>query len=169
VQNKLGEVNFENRPSRFPAFVEDVRKICGIKEIVFGLEDTRGFGRNLAAYLVGRKFEVKHVNPAYTSAVRLANPIIYKDDSYDAYCVARVLRDMVDTLQDAKHEDIFWTIRQMVKMNKNQLHSQLIDSKSALCFWENYPSPEYIWKTTPEEKSLCIRRLKYSASMRLYQ
>jgi len=32
---------------------------------------------------VGRKFEVKHVNPAYTSAVRLANPIIYKDDSYD--------------------------------------------------------------------------------------
>jgi len=83
----------------------------------------------------GRKFEVKHVNPAYTSAVRLANPIIYKDDSYDAYCVARVLRDMVDTLKDAKHEDIFWTIRQMVKrrdlivksnvMNKNQLHSQL--------------------------------------------
>jgi len=61
-------------------------------------------------YLVGRKFEVKHVNPAYTSAVRLANPIIYKDDSYDAY-VCKVLRDMVDTLQDAKHEDIFWTIR----------------------------------------------------------
>jgi len=73
--NKLGEINFENRPSRYPAFVEDVRKIYGTKEIVFGLEDTRGFGRNLAAYLVGRKFEVKHVNPAYTSAVRLANPL----------------------------------------------------------------------------------------------
>jgi len=50
--NKLGEVNFENRPSRYPAFVEDVRKICGTKEIVFGLEDTKSFGRNLAAYLV---------------------------------------------------------------------------------------------------------------------
>jgi hypothetical protein len=72
---------------------------------------------------------------------------------------------MVDTLQDARHEDIFWTIRQIVKrrdlivksnvMNKNQLHSQLsysypsyrkffalIDAKSAICFWENYPSPE---------------------------
>jgi len=71
--NKLGEINFENRPSRYPAFVEEVRKICGTKEIVCGLEDTRGFGRNLAAYLVGRKFKVKHVNPAYTSAVRLAN------------------------------------------------------------------------------------------------
>lgn len=109
-----------------------MREICGTKEFVFGLEDTRGFGRNLAAYLVGRRFEVKHVNPAYTSTVRLANPIIHKDDSYDAYCVARVLRDMVDTLQDARHEDIFWTIRQKVKrrdlivksnvMNKNQLH-----------------------------------------------
>jgi transposase len=171
--NKMGEVNFENRPSRFPAFVEDIRKICGTKEFVFGLEDTRGFGRNLSTYLVGRKFDVKHVNPAYTSAVRLSNPIVHKDDSYDAYCVARVLRDMVDKLPDAKQEDIFWTIRQMVKrrnlivksnvMNKNQLHSQLmyaypsyrkffveIDGKSALCFWETYPSPDYIKSTTPE-------------------
>lgn len=172
--NKLGEVSFENRPSKFPAFVEDVRKICSTKEFVFGLEDTRGFGRNLAAYLVGRKFEVKHVNPSYTSAVRLASPIVHKDDSYDAYWVARVLRDMVDTLPAAKHEDIYWTIRQIVKrrdlivksnvMNKNQLHSQLsysypsyrkffsqIDGKSAMCFWENYPSPEHIWNTTVEE------------------
>lgn len=70
--NKLGEVRFENRPSKFPAFVEDVRRICGTKEFVFGLEDTRGFGRNLAAYLVGRRFAIKHVNPAYTSAVRLS-------------------------------------------------------------------------------------------------
>ena len=66
------------------------------------IEDTRGFGRNLSAYLVGRRFDVKHVNPAYTSAVRLSNPIVYKDDGYDAYCVARVLRDMVDGLPDAK-------------------------------------------------------------------
>ena len=56
--NKLGEVSFENRPSKFPAFVEDVRRICSTKEFVFGLEDTRGFSRNLAAYLVGRMFEV---------------------------------------------------------------------------------------------------------------
>lgn len=172
--NKIGEVNFENRPSQFPAFVENVREICGTKEFVFGLEDTRGFGRNLSAYLVGRRFDVKHVNPAYTSAVRLSNPIVFKDDSYDAYCVARVLRDMVDSLPDAKHEDIFWTIRQLVKrrdllvknnvMNKNTLHNQLmysypsyrkffamIDGKSALCFWENYPSPMHIKNTTPEQ------------------
>src|SRR5690554_4914712 len=102
--NKLGEINFENRPSRYPAFVGDVRKIGGTKQIVFRHDDPRRFGRNLAAYLVGSNFEVKHVNPAYKSTVRLANHSIYKDDSYDAYCVASVLRDMVDTLQDAKHE-----------------------------------------------------------------
>ncbi len=169
--NKMGEISFENRPSKFPIFVENVRRICSTKEIVFGLEDTRGFGRNLSAYLVGRKFDVKHVNPAYTSAVRLSNPIIHKDDSYDAYCVARVLRDMVDNLPNAKHEDIYWTIRQLVKrrdllvknnvMNKNTLHNQLmysypsyrkffseIDGKSALYFWENYPSPMHIKTTT---------------------
>ncbi len=110
--DKMGEISFENRPSKFPAFIE---KNMRYKEIVFGLEDTRGFGRNLSAYLVGRKFDVKHVNPAYTSAVRLADPIVHKDDSYDAYCVARVLGDMVDSLPDAKHEDIYWTIRQLVK------------------------------------------------------
>jgi transposase len=80
---------------------------------------------------------------------------------------------LADKLQDAKHEDIYWTIRQLVKrrdlivksnvMNKNQLHSQLsysypsyrkffalIDAKSALCFWENYPSPGHVYNTTPE-------------------
>ena len=133
--NKLGEITFANRPSAYDKFMADVKKLYGGLQPIFGLEDTRGFGRNLAAYLVGRRFEVKHVNPAYTSAVRPSNPIIHKDDSYDAYCVARVLRDMADSLQDARDEDIFWTIRQLVKrrdlivksnvMNKNQLHSQL--------------------------------------------
>lgn len=186
--DKMGEISFENRPSKFPEFIENVRRICGTKEIVFGLEDTRGFGRNLSAYLVGRKFDVKHVNPAYTSAVRLANPIVHKDDSYDAYCVARVLRDMVDSLPDAKHEDIYWTIRQMVKrrdllvknnvMNKNTLHNQImysypsykkffseIDGKSALYFWENYPSPIHIKNTTPEKVYEALKAINQSLKM----
>jgi len=29
--HKLGEITFENRPSKFPAFVEDVKKICGAR------------------------------------------------------------------------------------------------------------------------------------------
>ena len=63
--------------------------------------------------------------------------------------------------------DIFWTIRQIVKRRdsikkryvilENQLHNQLmynypsyrnffseIDGKTALYFWEHYPSPMYL-------------------------
>ena len=46
------------KPSKFPVFIENVRRICGTKDVVFGLEYTRGFGSNLSAYPVGRKFDV---------------------------------------------------------------------------------------------------------------
>lgn len=116
---------------------------------------------------------MKYVNPSYTSAIRLSNPIIFKDDAYDASCVARVLRDMIETLTDVNHEDIYWNIRQLVKrrdqlvkhnvMTKHTLHNQLmqvypsykkffseVDCKSALCIWETYPSPMHVQNTTPE-------------------
>lgn len=133
------------------------------------------------------------MNPAYTSAVRLANPIVFKDDAYDAYCIARVLRDMIYALPDAKHEDIFWTIRQLVKrrdllvknnvMNKNTLHNQLmysypsyrkffaeIDGKSALYFWENYPSPTHIQNATPEKVYEALKTVNQSLKLeRVYQ
>jgi transposase len=153
--------------------VKDIKVIAGELDVVFGLEDTRGFGRNLAVYLTGHKHTVKHINPAYTSAVRLSAPTVYKDDSYDGYCIARVLRDMIDTLPDAKHQDIYWTIRQMVKRRdaivksmaalQNQLHSQLmynypsyrkffcdVDGKTALHFWGSYPSPGCLAGMTAE-------------------
>ncbi|WP_238528348.1 IS110 family transposase, partial [Acetonema longum] len=134
--NILGEITLENRPGKFDQFLSHVKKISGDLTLVFGLEDTRGLGRNLAMYLVGHKFVVKHINPAYTSAMRLSSPTVFKNDSYDAFCVARVLRDMIDKLPDASHQDIFWTIRQLVKrrdalvkgttMLQNQLHGQLM-------------------------------------------
>lgn len=165
--NILGEITFENRPKKFDAFIEKANEIAGNLEVVYGLEDTRGYGRHLAIYLTSHKKVVKHINPAYTKAIRLSAPISFKNDSYDGYCVARVLKDMISKLPDAVHEDIFWTIRQLVKRrdlvsksmsaSMNQLHYQLsccypsyrkffceIDSKSALGFWENYPSPKHL-------------------------
>lgn len=163
----MGEITFANRPSKFPIFLNNVIKICGKKELVFGLEDTRGFGRNLAVFLVGHKYTVKSVNPALGNAIRLSSPTYEKNDSYDAYCVARVIRDMSNKLPDFCQPDIFWTIRQIVKRRdsikkryvilENQLHNQLmynypsyrnffseIDGKTALYFWEHYPSPMYL-------------------------
>lgn len=178
----LGEITFENRPGRFEKFVYDLKKISKELTLVFGLEDTRGYGRNLAMYLKGHKFVVKHVNPAYTSAIRLSSPTVFKDDSYDAYCVARILRDMIDKLPDANHQDIFWTIRQLVNRRdslskglstlQNQLHAQLtqnypsyrkfftlVDCRTALYFWETYPSPMYLKDITPEELGTELRSI----------
>jgi len=180
--NKLGEVTFENRPGKFDEFIRNVKKICKDLSPVFGLEDTKGIGRNLSQYLQSKKFIVKSVNPSYTSAVRLSAPTSYKDDSYDAYCLARILRDMYDKLPDANHEDIFWTIRQLVKRRDSlskstmrlhlQLHAQLthhypsyrkfftlVSCPTALYFWEHYPSPRHLEGVTPMELAFKLRKI----------
>lgn len=95
---------------------------------------------------------------------------------------------MVDKLPNAKHEDIYCTIQQLVKrrdllvknnvMNKNTLHNQLmysypsyrkffseIDGKSALHFWENYPSPMHIKNTTPEKVYEALKAINQSLKM----
>jgi len=171
--NILGEITFPNRPSKFDKFMQDVKKIYKDLTPCFGLEDTRGFGRNFASYLLGHKFTVKHVNPAYTDSMRSSAPMSKKNDSFDAFCVAKVLRDMVDTLPDEEHNDLHWTIRQLVKRRnslvkgiviaKNQLNSNLtnvypsykkyfcdVDNKTALLFWEKYPHPQYLKGVKPE-------------------
>ena len=62
--NKIGEITFANRPSAYDKFMADVKTLYGDLQPIFGLEDTRGFGRIFAAYLLGHKYTVKHVNPA---------------------------------------------------------------------------------------------------------
>jgi len=130
------------------------------------------------------------VNPAYTNSARLSAPTVFKDDSYDAFCIAKTLRDMTDKLPDANHQDIFWTIRQLVKrrdslarsakMIQNQLHVQLmcsypsyrkfftlIDCTTALYFWEHYPSPQHLEGITPELLGKELRKIgKNSCSTR---
>lgn len=133
-------------------------------------------------YLTSKKFPVKSVNSVYTKVVRLSAPTVFKDDSYDAYCVARNLRDMLDKLPDANSEDIFWTIRQLVKRRDSlsksvlrlhlQLHGQLthhypsyrkfftlVSCSTALYFWEHYPSPRHLQGVTPEELASELRKI----------
>ena len=92
--NKIGEITFANRPSAYDKFMIDVKKLYGDLQPIFGLEETRGFGLNFASYLLGHKYTVKHVNPAYTDAMRSSAPMSKKDDSYDAFCVAKILREL---------------------------------------------------------------------------
>lgn len=172
--NVVGSITFPNIPGKFDSFLKFVKDASKDLNFVFGLEDTRGFGRNLSVYLEGHKYVVKHVNPAHTTSYRNSSPMTKKDDDHDAFCVAKALRDLIDTLPDANNQDIFWTIRQIVKrrdsvsknlvISKNQLHTHImysypsykkffkeIDCKTSLNFFNKYPSPDYLGGITPGE------------------
>jgi transposase len=163
-QEKLAEIKFENKPSAFSAFLLDIDKRMeeGLTP-VFGLEDVGGYGRALAQFLTDHGQAVKEVNPALSYAERKIHMTTQKSDSWDAECVARILVNKL-ALPDAKPDDLYWSIQQLVTRRnalvksqgalKNQLHIQLshhypsykkffseVDGKTALAFWERYPSP----------------------------
>jgi transposase len=178
---KLGEVTFPNKPSAFPKFLKEVSKqLSSGMTPVYGLEDTGGYGRSLAVYLVEKKQWVKEVNPALAFTKRQKRPTNQKSDSIDAESIARVLRDELHSLPDANPKDIYWVISQMVTRRKavakalstlvRQLHNQLsyhypsykkffseVDGKSALAFWETYPSPKHIKDVSVEELAEFLR------------
>src|SRR5690625_2574574 len=164
-QEKQGEIKFENKPSAFSTFLLDIDKLIdnGLTP-VFGLEDVGGYGRSLAQFLSDHGQVVKEVNPALSYAERKSHMTTQKSDSWDAECVARILVNKLDQLPDAKPHDLYWSIQQLVTRRnalvkaqgalKNQLHIQLshhypsykkffseVDGKTALAFWERYPSP----------------------------
>ena len=164
-QEKLDEIKFENKPSAFSTFLLDIDKLVeeGLTP-VFGLEDVGGYGRALAQYLTDHGQVVKEVNPALSYAKRKSHMTTQKSDSWDAECVARILVNKLDQLPDVKPHDLYWSIQQLVTRRnalvkaqgalKNQLHIQLshhypsykkffseVDGKTALAFWERYPSP----------------------------
>ncbi|MCM3003586.1 IS110 family transposase [Priestia koreensis] len=164
-QEKLGEIQFENKPSAFSEFLLEVETyVSNGLSVVFGLEDVGGYGRALAKYLVDHEQVVKEVNPALSFLERKSHVTTQKSDSWDAECVARILINKLNQLPDAKPNDLFWSIQQLVSRRnalvkaqsalKNQLHIQLnhhypsykkffseLDGKTALAFWQQHPSP----------------------------
>ncbi|EJQ71401.1 hypothetical protein IG7_02028 [Bacillus cereus HuA2-4] len=164
-QEKLGEIQFDNKPSAFSKFLLEVETyVSDGLSVVFGLEDVGGYGRALAKYLVDHEQVVKEVNPALSFLERKSHVTTQKSDSWDAECVARILVNKFNQLPDAKPNDLLWSIQQLVSRRnalvkaqsalKNQLHIQLnhhypsykkffseLDGKTALAFWEQYPSP----------------------------
>jgi hypothetical protein len=174
-KRKLGEFQFENKPNEFPKLIAEVKQYMrqGITP-VFGLEDTGGYGRALAVYLVENKQIVKEINPALPNGVRKANPIIQKSDSWDAECVGHVLIDKLETLPDANPIDKYWVIGQLVTARTavaceltvliNQLHTQLsyhypsykkffseLEGKTSLAFFEKFPAPHHLEGWSVEE------------------
>jgi transposase len=172
---RLATITIDNKPSAFPELLKQISRITK-KELtpVFGLEDTGGYGRSLAMFLVEEKQIVKEVNSALSFLARRSYPTTQKNDDWDAYCVATILLNRFNELPDANPQDIFWTIGQLVTRRsaivksltslKNQLHMQLshsypsyklffseINGRTALAFWDEYPSPYLLKGATLDE------------------
>ncbi|MEW9702975.1 transposase, partial [Paenibacillus sp. SI8] len=173
--NKCGELCFSNKPSAYPDLLAEVKKHIkkGVRPI-FGLEDTGNWGRALAVYLTEQKQTVKEVNGRLSSERRKSRPIVQKSDSWDAECIAKVLRDEHERLPDIQPMDLFWTINQLFTVRKgllknmtamvNRLHHLIyshypsyrtwfanVDNTTALAFWETYPSPSCLKGVTLEQ------------------
>ncbi len=171
---KLGEIQFENKPSAFDEFYKNVRKhVKKGHTVVFGLEDCGAAGRPLAVFLKAKKCVVKKVNSNLSSAERKSQPGKDKTDFVDAECVARVLLTKYDILQEFEQHDIYWTLGTLVRKRasivndnitiKNQVHAYIIahypsyklffnefSCPTALDFWGNYPSPSKLAGVTAE-------------------
>ncbi len=173
---KLETFVIENKPSEFGKLAKCVNKkamALGLSPI-YGLENAYGYGRSLAVWLIEKGYTVKDINPALAYDQRKSAPTFKKNDEYDAYCVATVMINQLNTLPDAKPEDNHWTLSQLVNRRdtlindgirlKNGLHEQVskaypsyrkffceIDRKTALYFWKTYPSPAYLKNKSSDE------------------
>lgn len=187
---RLGEIQFENKPAAFTDFFIKVRQLVPENmTLVFGLEDVGGYGRALATFLVDHGQMVKEVNPALSYAERNSYPTMQKSDSWDAECVARVLVNKLDFLPDAEPKDVYWSIKQLVTRRnalvkaqgalKNQLHVQLshhypsykkffaeVDGKTALAFWERYPSPSCLEGVRIDELTAFLQAVSHNTCSR---
>lgn len=133
------------------------------KNLTYGLENSYSHSRSLAVWLIEKGYVVKDINPALAYDQCKSAPTFQKNDEYDAYAVATVLINQLNTLPDAKPEDNHWTLSQLVNRRyilvkdgirlENGLHEQIsiaypnyhkffceIDTKTALYFWKTYPS-----------------------------
>lgn len=160
-------ITFNNEKDGYDYLLKTVDKYKDNLIPVYGLEDTKHLGYGLASYLLSKGKLVKCVSSTLTYIERKRQPIIFKNDEYDSKCIAKVLIDYLDTLPNAKSDEIYWTLKQLVKMRKsivsnnieikNKLHAQLmhhypnynqifnkIYCPTALNLWETYPSPNMI-------------------------
>lgn len=185
-EEKLGSITIENKPSDFTRLMNKGNKIAGRLTPVYGLEDVHGYGRSLAVFLIERGMVVKEVNSALSFMERMSYPTTKKSDDWDAKCIASVLLRKLNTLPDANPQDLYWTIKMMVNRRDsmvkavttltNQLHENLnynypsykkffsdVNGKTALAFYEKYPSPKHLIGVIDEELGEFLRKPSHNS------
>lgn len=177
----IDTITINNDTKGFENLVKKVNEYKGELTPVYGLEDTQHLGYELCSYLLSKDYIVKNVNSNMTANERKKNPIITKNDELDSDCIAKVLIDELNNLPNARNDnELFWTLKLLVNMRtsivksntkfKNKLHAQLMHHypnyqlifqnpycKTALKFWEKYPSPIYLLE---EDFEILVSNLK---------
>ena len=171
---KLGTITFKNNNEGFVSLIKLANQVGDNTQVIYGLEDTKQYGYLLANFLMKNGLIVKHINSSETAAERRKYPVAIKNDDLDSACIAKVTLDNFDTIQDSQDDEIYWTLKQFTVMRetltnnaarfKYKLHNQLmfnypnyydlftdISCKSAIQFWEKYPSPDLLKNVTDEE------------------
>ena len=184
---RLECITFDNNSKGFKRFTTSLNKHTKDgKTSVIALEDTTNFGKALCNFLLkDNKYHVKYVEPVLTKNERKSTPIAHKTDEYDSLCIVRILITRLNTLPDARMDDNYWTISQLVKRRdgvikfntalKNQLHAQLqyhyvrynkffgyMACKTALNFWKTYPCPTYLLNADVEDITSFIKKVSHN-------
>lgn len=177
----IGSFVTDNAPAKFPKFLRDIKKKAKGKPVIFGLEDVTFYGRSLAKFLLDEGQIVKAVNSAYTKRERNRSTAPDKTDTKDAEAICETLIRKLPQLPDANPQDIYWVLKQLLanyeylnKMAtgvKNSLQNQLIhhyptynklfkdiDGKTALAFYEKFPSPDKLMNETVDNLGAFLRK-----------
>jgi len=154
---------FDNKEQGFKGLIKDISQYH-LKPI-FGLEDSYGYGLRLGCYLFNHGYSVRIVSPVLVSNLRKNETHPEKSDFLDAFGVAKVMIQRIDSLpmfslsntdQIAKEIkeliiDREFLVKEQTRL-KNQLHRLLHKSRldykdkfnnvfslKALNYWYRYP------------------------------
>ncbi|MCX6751416.1 MAG: IS110 family transposase [Candidatus Nomurabacteria bacterium] len=94
---KLFEITVGNYKNDFKILEEKVKEHSGVLSPYIGLEDVRGYGERLAEYLY-EKYPVYHVPSILVDRQRQNATHPEKSDSLDAFGVAKVMMNSIDSL-----------------------------------------------------------------------
>lgn len=167
-QDVLLSLGVPNDPMAFPAALQKLKGACppGLT-LVFGIEGSGGYGYALATFLKSQGYRVKEVNAVLTDRQRAKAPHPDKSDPIDARAIAKVLIDQYEELPEAGSEEVAKALKELVQHRtvlvrnrtalRNRLHSLLYQQhpnyqdffddpfrKTALAFWERFPSPGHL-------------------------
>ena len=95
---KLFEITVGNYKKDFEVLIKKVVEVKGSLSPYYGLEDCHGYGERLSAYLYENGHQILAVPPIMVDKLRQKTTHAEKSDSLDAFGVAKVMMQNIDSL-----------------------------------------------------------------------